>query len=149
MNNLKYFSKNDLLDKCSSGKINIHDNIKLKNKVQNTLHYVTFLEHLLHLCTSNNTNLLELLFTIKNKIEKEIRSNMNNTYFNQYMLKTIEEWNLDIDSDDIFNSSDEYDYNNFIENNKNYNELLFNINGFENIIQKKKINLMMILKIVL
>ena len=88
MNNLKYFSKNDLLNKCSSGKINIHDNIKLKNKVQNTLHYVTFLEHLLHLCTSNNTNLLELLFTIKNKIER-IRSNMNNTYFNQYNLKQL------------------------------------------------------------
>jgi hypothetical protein len=138
MNNLKYFSKKDLLKKCSDGDINIHNNIKLKNKVQNTLHYVTFLEHLLHLCTSGNTNLLELLFTIKNKIEENINENMNNTYFNQYIEKSIQEWNLDVESDNIFNqSTDEYDYNSFVENNKNYNELLFNINGFENIIQKK------------
>ena len=138
MNNLKYFSKNDLLDKCSSGKINIHDDIKLKNKVQNTLHYVTFLEHLLQLCTSNNTNLLELLFTIKSKIEEEIENNMDNSYFNQYIAKTIEEWNLDIYPENIFNElKDDYDYNNFVDNNKNYNELLFNINGFENIIKKK------------
>jgi len=138
MNNLKYFNKNDLIKKCSEGNINIHNDIKLKNKVQNTLHYITFLEHLLHLCTSNNLNLLELLFEIKEKIENNIKNNINNQYFSEYIGKSIEEWNLEIEPDDIFNNYNEtYNYENFVENNKNYNELLFNINGFENIIQKK------------
>ena len=65
MDNLKYLEKKDLVDKCSDGSINVHDNIKLKNKVQNTLHYISFLEHLLYLCTSKNTNLLKILFNIK------------------------------------------------------------------------------------
>ena len=45
MDNLKYLEKKDLVDKCSDGSINVHDNIKLKNKVQNTLHYISFLDH--------------------------------------------------------------------------------------------------------
>ena len=138
MDNLKYLTKNDLIKKCSQGNLNIHDNIKLKNKVQNTLHYISFLEHLLHFCKDNKTNLLELLFTIKDKIENDINGYLDNIYFTECIQKTINEWNLEIDPEDIFNNdSNTYDYNDFIENNTNYNELLFNINGFENIINKK------------
>ena len=138
MDNLKYLTKADIIKKCSKGELNIHNNIKLKNKVQNTLHYVSFLEHLLHFCKDNNTNLLELLFIIKDKIENNINKFLNNVYFTECIQKTINEWNLEIDPDDIFNNNSSiYNYDDFIENNKNYNELLFNINGFENIINKK------------
>ena len=138
MDNLKYLEKKDLVDKCSDGSINVHDNIKLKNKVQNTLHYISFLEHLLYLCTSKNTNLLKILFNIKKNIEKNVNKYIDNIYFNECIQKTINEWNLEIEPEDIFNNSDEtYNYDDFIENNKNYNELLFNITGFESIIQKK------------
>lgn len=138
MDNLKYLEKKDLVNKCSDGSINIHDNIKLKNKVQNTLHYISFLEHLLYLCTSKNSNLLKILFSIKEKIEKNVTKYIDNIYFSECIQKTINEWNLEIEPEDIFNDSNEtYNYDDFIENNKNYNELLFNINGFESIIQKK------------
>ncbi|MBI29355.1 MAG: hypothetical protein CMI95_05645 [Pelagibacteraceae bacterium] len=138
MDNLKYLEKKDLVDKCSDGSINVHDNIKLKNKVQNTLHYISFLEHLLYLCTSKNTNLLKILFNIKKNIEKNVNKYIDNIYFNECIQKTINEWNLEIEPEDIFNNSDKtYNYDDFIENNKNYNELLFNITGFESIIQKK------------
>ncbi len=47
MSKLKYYEKKDLIEKCSSGEINIHLPIKLKNKSQNTLHYISFLKHIL------------------------------------------------------------------------------------------------------
>ena len=40
MSKLKYYNKDDLLEKYSTGQINIHQPIKLKNKLK--IHYITF-----------------------------------------------------------------------------------------------------------
>lgn len=139
MSKLKYYEKKDLIEKCSSGEINIHLPIKLKNKSQNTLHYISFLKHILYLCQENTSdNLLKILFTIKSKIEKEYNNSIKNGYFNKCIERTIEEWSLDLNTKKLFdNTKDTYNYNNFLKNNKNYNELIFNINGLENIIHQK------------
>ena len=139
MSKLKYYNKDDLLEKCSTGKINIHQPIKLKNKTQNTLHYISFLKHLLYICQKDEKeSILNNLFTIKSKIENEYKKSIRNGYFHKCIERTIEEWNIDIEPEKIFNNTkDKYNYNNFIKNNKNYNELIFNINGLQNIIEKK------------
>ena len=139
MSKLKYYEKKDLIEKCSSGEINIHLPIKLKNKSQNTLHYISFLKHILHLCQENTSDhLLKILFTIKSKIEREYKNSIKNGYFNKCIERTIEEWNVDLNTKNLFdNTKDTYNYNDFLKNNKNYNELIFNINGLENIIRQK------------
>ena len=138
MSNLKYLDKTELIEKCSIGKINIHSPIKLKNKSQNTLHYVSFINHILHFCTDNKDNLLKILFKIKSQIEQNMKKSLKNYYFDQCIEQSINEWNLTLNADDIFkNNNKKYDYNEFLKMNKNYNEFIFNMNGLENIIEQK------------
>ncbi len=138
MSNLKYHEKKDLIEKCSQGSINIHQAIKLKNKSQNTLHYMPFLKHLIHFCKDDKDNLLNIQFKIKNMIERNIKKSLKNYHFDKCIEKTINEWNLSIDSSDIFNNNNNtYDYKRFLKVNKEFNEFIFNHNGLYNIIEQK------------
>ena len=132
---LNYYKLNEFLDKYMKGDLNIHDTIQLKNRSQTTIYNVSFLHHTLHLCKVNKTNLLNLLNNLKNKIEVFIiRLIKENHYIKNYIQNIIDEWSLNLEPESIFNKmNDVFDYDNFVHQNKLYNELIGGMNNLEQV----------------
>ena len=119
------------LEKYTIGILNIQDKIKL-NEVEQS-----FMELTLKLCNTNNTDLLNILTKLKTSIELYLKELISkNSTINDQVNNVIQEWSLEIDSDEIFNNiKHDYTYNVFIEDTIKYNEIMNAINIF-----KKSVN---------
>ena len=58
---LNYYKLDDFYRKCMDGTIDIHRQIKLKDRAQTKEYRISFLRHVLYLCKHHNTNLLDIL----------------------------------------------------------------------------------------
>ena len=119
------------LEKYTNGVLNIQDKIKL-NEVEQS-----FMELTLKLCNTNNTDLLNILTKLKTSIELYLKELISkNSTINDQVNNVIQEWSLEIDSEEIFNNiKHDYTYNVFIEDTIKYNEIMNAINIF-----KKSVN---------
>ena len=137
---LKYYTTDEFLNYYVKGEKNIQDMLSLDDMKHTRTYHVSFLHHILHLCKSNNTNLLTMLNRLKSMIEIFIqRLIRENFYIKSYIENMIKEWSLILDADDIFETMNtEFNYDDFIDQNKIYNELLGGMKGLERNIQNKE-----------
>ena len=136
---LNYYKLEEFYKKCMDGSLDIHKQIQLKDLSQTKIYNVSFLRHVLYLCKSNNTNLLDILNKLKEKIETFLKRLIGeNFYIRSYIQTIINEWSLDLEATGIFNNMMEvFKYDNFINENKTYNQLMGGMKGLERNILKK------------
>jgi len=137
---LKYYTTDEFLNYYVKGDKNIHDMLSLNDLRHTKTYHVSFLHHILHLCKSTNTNLLTMLNRLKSMIENFIqRLIKENFYIRSYIENMIREWSLILEAEDIFDSMNmDFDYGDFVDQNKIYNELLGGMKGLEHGIQKRE-----------
>ena len=137
---LNYYKLDEFYQKCMDGSLDIRKQIQLKDTTQTKMYNVSFLKHVLYLCKTNKTNLLDILNKLKVKIETFLKRLIDeNFYIRSYIQSINNEWSLDLDAGNIFNKmQDVFQYDSFIEENKVYNQLVGGMNGLERKILKKE-----------
>jgi len=137
---INYYKTEDFLDMYMRGKKNIHDMIEVKNIKHTTTYHISFLTHLLYLCKTNNLSLLDILNTLKTRIETfVVRLIKENYYIKSYIETVIKEWSLILEAENIFDKlNDDFNYEEFVSQNKLYNELIGGMKGLEANIQNKE-----------
>ncbi len=139
---LNYYKLDDFYDKCMKGDITMNKQIKLKNRDHTKEHYISFITHVLYLCNHNNTNLLDILNTLKDKIETYVKNLIRNNYYVRTYIQTIiQEWALTVDSESIFDKGNEsIKYEEFMKHNRDFNELIGGMKSLEKNILKNEYN---------
>lgn len=137
MENIKQMNEKIFLEKYTSGNLNINKKIILDNKE------TTFIELILKLCKNNNYDLLYILNKLRISIELYLNELINKNKIIDINIKNIlNEWSLDINSNEIFNKLKiNYEYNLFIEDNEKYNDIKNVINKFNSDIKNNDYNL--------
>ena len=141
---LNYYKMDEFLDMYMKGDKSIHDMIELKDLKHTTTYHISFLHHLLYLCKTKNMSLLTILTTLKENIETYItRLIRENFYIRTYIENIIKEWSLLLESENLFDKmqNDKFNYDDFVYQNKIYNELVGGMNSLENNIKNKEYNL--------
>jgi len=94
----------------------------------------------LYLCKHNNLSLLDMMNRLKNMIQNYIkRLIQENFYIKSYIETIIKEWSLILEADDIFDDmKGAFKYDDFIEQNKMYNELVGGMKGLERGIKNRE-----------
>jgi hypothetical protein len=139
---LNYYKLDDFYRKCMDGSIDIHRQIKLKDRAQTKEYRISFLRHVLYLCKHHNSNLLDILNTLKDKIETFLKRLIReNFYIKSYIQSIISEWSLNLDPEEMFNKINEvFKYEDFMEENKTFNQLMGGMKSLERNIMKKEYN---------
>ena len=140
MSDLQYYTTDEFLnlyvksDKC------IDEMLSLDNLKHTTTYRISFLNHLLYLCKHNNLSLLDMMNRLKDMIQNYMKRLINeNFYIKSYIETIIKEWSLILEADDIFDDmKGEFKYDDFILQNKMYNELVGGMKGLERGIQNKE-----------
>ena len=143
MNNndeLKYYTSDDFFNLYTKGEKSIHEMISLNDLKHTKTYHVSFLNHILYLCKTTNSNLLTMLNKLKSMIENFVIRLINeNFYIKKYIESMIKEWSLILEADNIFDTFDlNFNYNDFVEQNKIYNELIASMKGLEENIHSKE-----------
>ena len=139
---LNYYKLDDFYRKCMDGTIDMHGQIKLKDRAQTKEYRISFVRHVLYLCKHHNTNLLDILNTLKDKIETFVKRLIReNFYIKSYIQSVISEWSLNLEPEEIFNKINEvFKYKDFMEENKTFNQLMGGMKSLERNIMKKEYN---------
>ena len=137
---LNYYKLDEFYTKCMNGSLDIRKQIQLKDISQTKIYNVSFLKHVLYLCKTNKTNLLDILNTLKDKIETFLKRLIDENFYIRLYIQTINnEWSLDLEANNIFNKiQNVFKYEDFINENKTYNQLIGGMNGLERNILKKE-----------
>jgi hypothetical protein len=102
MESLRYYDLENILDHCSSGRINMHEPIEVMNQSQSMKTEMTVLKHLVILSKSENISLIHILSRLrcllKEKLEKLIA---NNAFVKHYIENVLKEWKSDIAINDV------------------------------------------------
>jgi hypothetical protein len=125
MEQLNYYDLENILSKCVSGDIDMHEPIEVTNKLQNQRIEISVLKHLLILCNSNKQSLIHILSALRYQIKNKILELIDeNSFIRHYIQNVINEWRLDISPVDMFKDgldqcgysegSDMFDYQEFI-----------------------------------
>ena len=124
--NLNYHKLDDFYMKYMTGEYNIHNPIQLHNHHKTKTYSISFLSHILYLCKTNNMNLLDILNTLKDKLETHMKRLIReNYYIKHYIQSIINEWSLSIEPENIFNSETvKFPYQKFVDENLAYNSLI-------------------------
>ena len=114
--------------------------LSLDNLKHTTTYRISFLNHLLYLCKHNNLSLLDMMNRLKDMIVNYMKRLINeNFYIKSYIETIIKEWSLILEADDIFDDmKGEFKYDDFILQNKMYNELVGGMKGLERGIQNRE-----------
>ena len=125
-NDINYHKLDDFYNKYMTGEYNIHNPIQLHNHHNTKTYSISFLNHVLYLCKTNNMNLLDILNTLKDKLEIYMKRLIHeNFYIKHYIQSIINEWSLNIEPKDMFNSKTEsFSYQIFVNKNLEYNSLI-------------------------
>ena len=139
---LNYYKLDDFYRKCMDGTIDMHRLIKLKDRAQTKEYRISFVRHVLYLCNHHNTNLLDILNTLKDKIETFVKRLIReNFYIKSYIQSVISEWSLNLEPEEMFNKINEvFKYDDFMEENKTFNQLMGGMKSLERNIMKKEYN---------
>jgi len=129
----KYLIYNDFMNKVITGEFNVRTGIKLDDRCQNISCHVGFMEHILHICSTQNKDMLNLLFEIKNKIESNMVTHINrNSYIRNFIDEILDHWNLDLHANNVFDKFFEtIDYANYEKKINDFNDLLIGMKNLE------------------
>ena len=101
---LNYHKLDEFYNKYMTGELNIHNPIQLHNHHKTKTYSISFLTHVLYLCKKNNMNLLDILNTLKDKLETHMKRLIReNYYIKHYVQSVINEWSLNIEAENIEN----------------------------------------------
>jgi hypothetical protein len=140
MSDLQYYTTDEFLNLYVKGDKCIDEMLSLDNLKHTTTYRISFLNHLLYLCKHNNLSLLDMMNRLKDMIVNYMKRLINeNFYIKSYIETIIKEWSLILEADDIFDDmKGEFKYDDFIEQNKMYNELVGGMKGLERGIQNRE-----------
>jgi hypothetical protein len=140
MSDLQYYTTDEFLNLYVKGDKSIDEMLSLDNLKHTTTYRISFLNHLLYLCKTNNTSLLDVMNRLKDMIVNYMKRLINeNFYIKSYIETIIKEWSLILEADDIFDDmKGVFKYDDFIQQNKIYNELVGGMKGLERGIQNRE-----------
>lgn len=140
MSDLQYYTTDEFLNLYVKGDKSIDEMLSLDDLKHTTTYRISFLNHLLYLCKHNNTSLLDMMNRLKDMIVNYMKRLINeNFYIKSYIETIIKEWSLILEADDIFDDiKGEFKYDDFVKQNKMYNELVGGMKGLERGIQNKE-----------
>ena len=123
---LNYHKLDEFYNKYMTGELNIHNPIQLHNHHKTKTYSISFLTHVLYLCKKNNMNLLDILNTLKDKLETHMKRLIReNYYIKHYVQSVINEWSLNIEAENIFNGKTvKFPYQKFVDENLAFNSLI-------------------------
>jgi hypothetical protein len=102
MDVLNYYDLENIISKCVSGEIYMHDPIEVTNKLKNQRTEMSILKHLLILCQSDKKSLIHILSLLRYQIKQNLLELINdNTFIRHYIQNVIQEWTLDISPVDL------------------------------------------------
>ena len=102
MDQLNYYDLENILSKCVSGEIDMHEPIEVTNKIKNQRTEMGVLKHLLLLCQSDKKSLIHILSVLRCKLKETLLELINdNSFIRQYIQNIIHEWRLDITPFDL------------------------------------------------
>jgi len=113
MDQLNYYDLENILSKCVSGEIDIHEPIEVTNKLKNQKTEMSVLKHFLVLCQSDKKSLIHILSVLRYQIKSRLLELINdNAFIRHYIQNVIHEWTLDITPVDLFKDGlDQCSYN--------------------------------------
>lgn len=140
MSDLQYYTTDEFLNLYVKGDKSIDEMLSLDDLKHTTTYRISFLNHLLYLCKTNNTSLLDVMNRLKDMIVNYMKRLINeNFYIKSYIETIIKEWSLILEADDIFDDmKGVFKYDDFIQQNKIYNELVGGMKGLERGIQNRE-----------
>lgn len=104
MESLRYYDLENILEHCSTGRINMHEPIEVMNQSQSMKTEMTILKHFVVLSKSDKISLIHILSrlrcSLKERLEKLIK---DNAFVKHYVENILKEWQLDIPSGDLLN----------------------------------------------
>jgi hypothetical protein len=129
MDQLNYYDLENIINKCVSGDIDMHEPIEVANKLKNQKTEMSVLKHLLILCQSDKKSLIHILSVLRYQIKNKLLELINdNAFIRHYIQNVIHEWTLDISPVDLFTDGlnqcnysegdDLMDYSQFIHEKK-------------------------------
>jgi len=142
MDQLNYYDLENILGKCVSGEIDIHEPIEVTNKLKNQKTEMSVLRHLLLLCQSDKKSLIHILSVLRYKIKSKLLELIDsNPFIRHYIQNVIHEWSLDIAPVDLFRDgldqcnysegSDLFDYGQLMLEKRNIQEGGYKLKIFE------------------
>jgi len=129
MDQLNYYDLDNILSKCVSGEIDMHEPIEVTNKLKNQRTEMSVLKHLLILCQSDKKSLIHILSVLRYQIKSQLLELIDdNAFIRHYIQNVIQEWTLDVTPVDLFKDGldqcgyqeggDLYDYGQLINEKK-------------------------------
>ena len=101
---MKYYDLDNIIDHCSSGRIDMHEPIEVANQNQTVRNEITILKHLVILSKSENLSLISILSRLRCKLKENLLSLISdNAFVRHYIDNVIQEWRLDISSSELLN----------------------------------------------
>jgi hypothetical protein len=140
MGDIQYYTTDEFLNLYVKGEKSIDEMLSLNNLKHTTTYRMSFLNHLLYLCKHNNLSLLDMMNRLKDMIVNYMKRLIDeNFYIKSYIETIIKEWSLILEANEIFDDmKGEFKYDDFIEQNKIYNELVGGMKGLERDIQNRE-----------
>lgn len=136
---LNYYDMDTFIELSSIGKLQINSMIQLSDD-NNHVKDISYLDHLLYLCNTNNKDLLFIIYILSEKIESFIIELMNHNSIHKFIMNTIHQWNINIDTSEIFKHKMDYQckYEDFTNIDIEYNQIKDTFQNLENIINSKQ-----------
>ena len=104
MESMKYYDLDNIIEHCSSGRIDMHEPIEVANQSQTMRSEMTILKHLVILSKSDNLSLISILSQLRCKLKENLQSLIsNNAFVRHYIDNVIQEWRLNISSSELLN----------------------------------------------
>ena len=129
MDKLKYYDLDNILDHCSSGRIDMHEPIEVMNQSQTIRNEMTVLNHFVILSKSDKLSLIHILSKLRCLLKDKLQTLIsNNVFIRNYVDNVIQEWKLSIDSSQILNdglsscnyvNGDMFNYDNLVKEIEN------------------------------
>ena len=149
MEQLNYYDLQNIINKCSSGEIDMHEPIEVTNKLKNQKTEMSILKHLLVLCKSDKKSLIHILSILRCKIKENLLYLINdNAFIRHYIQNVINEWTLDIAPVDLFSDGldqcgysegdDLFDYEQLVLERRNIQEGGYRLKVIEEGIKKRQ-----------
>ena len=125
MESLKYYDLDNILEHCSSGRIDMHEPIEVMNQSQTMKNEMTILKHFVILSKSDKMPLISILSKLRCMLKEKLHGLITgNAFVRHYVENVIKEWRLTITVPQILNDGlercnksegDLFTYDNFVK----------------------------------
>ena len=103
MDSLNYHKLDDLITRCASGEIDMHDPLELTNHMKNKKIQISILQHFIILCRSDKKSLIHILSRLRCEIQQSLlRLIQSNPFVRMYIQSVIQEWRQTFPPEELF-----------------------------------------------